>query len=279
VKIAFQGEMGAYSEMAARAYFTKPLTFAPYKEFAAVYSAVVKGAANFGILPIENSLTGSIHQVYDLLIKHRTEIVGEHKLRVCHNLLASRGSTLKSIRKVYSHPQALHQCKKLLKQLKVDPVPYFDTAGSAKLVAQSKDRTIAAIASAQAAQDFGLKTLKKDCEDNAQNFTRFIVLKKLGQAAPGGWVKRRAGVAYKTSIVFALKNIPGALYKCLSVFAIRDIDLLKIESRPIHGSPWKYLFYLDFKGHCRDQAQIRAIPHLQEITAFVKILGSYETAR
>lgn len=272
-KVAFQGEHGAYSQQAANKFFAKKIETVPCKEFEVVFNKVKSGVIDFGVLPVENSLTGSIHKNYDLLIQHKIWIAGEVKLRVSHHLLALPGVTLKSIKKVLSHPQALGQCEGYLKKIKhIEPTPYFDTAGSAKFVQETGDPSLAAIASAEAGKIYGLKTLGSSIEDNQNNFTRFIIIRKS--------LKNDMSVkkADKTSLVFALKNIPGALYKSLSVFAIRDIDLLKIESRPIHGSPWKYMFYLDINGSCGDEKVAKAIEHLKEVTDFLKLLGSYVRA-
>lgn len=270
--VAFQGVPGAYSEMAALKFFGSAIRLKPCKDFPAVFRALSRGTVRHAVIPIENSLAGSIHQNYDLLMKHRVWIHGEHKLRVSHNLLVLPGTKKSDIRRVYSHPQALAQCEGYLRRMKkVEPVPHFDTAGSARFLSETREAGAAAIASEQAARDYGLKILQSSIEDNEQNFTRFLVLEKAGGRAP----RRVRGKSYKTSIAFALRNIPGCLHKCLSVFAIRDIDLFKIESRPMAGTPWKYIFYLDFCGDVRDEAPARALEHLQEITEYYKLLGSY----
>jgi prephenate dehydratase len=180
---------------------------------------------------------------------------------------------LNQIRRIYSHPQALEQCKVFLEKLKdVQIIPAYDTAGSVKSIKKSGDRAAAAIAGKQAAADYGMHILKQGLESNQQNFTRFLVI--------GRRTWKSAIRSGKTSIVFAPKrNIPGVLFRSLSVFALRDIDLLKIESRPIHGKPWQYLFYLDFKGHEHDEAVRHAMAHLAEITTFLKVLGSYPPGR
>ena len=183
------------------------------------------------------------------------------------------GAKINGIKKVFSHPQALGQCEGYLNLYKnLEPTPYFDTAGSARFVSESKDMSQAAIASADAGRDYGLIAVAKAIEDNPHNFTRFIVIRKREDrgSAPKG--------LGKTSLVFALKNTPGALHKCLSVFAIRDIDLLKIESRPIQGSPWKYMFYLDIDGWHTDEKNARAIVHLEELTEHLSVLGSFARA-
>ncbi len=271
-KIAFQGVEGAYSERAAREFFGKKAETLACKEFLDVFLAVKKGRAKFGVLPIENSLTGSIHQNYDLILGHDVQLTGEVKVRVSHQLLALPGAKKSDLREIYSHPQALGQCAKFLKTLpKAEPVPHFDTAGSASFVAKSGQKHRAAVASPEAGVRYGLKPLAEAIEDNPHNFTRFWVI------APGKLKlpKNKPAKGLKTSVVFALKNLPGARYKSLSVFAVRDIDLLKIESRPIPGSPWQYVFYLDFAQPPDEEQGRKALDHLGEITAFTRVLGTY----
>src|SRR5262249_34633565 len=233
VKIAFQGEPGAYSEAAA-------LRFSPHAEtiacesFDQVFSAVSNGKATHGILPIENSIGGSIHRNYDLLLEHDLPVVAEVLLQVSHNLLAYPGSRLQDIKKVYSHPQGLAQCEGYLSTLRgVEIVATYDTAGSAKLIRDGQLREAAAIASARAAEVFGLEILESGIQDFKENITRFILISKTSSDPDK---------ADKTMIVFTLPNTPGALFKALSVFALRDIDLTKLESRPIRGRAFEYLF-------------------------------------
>jgi len=265
--IAFQGEFGAYSELAVYEYFGNKVEVSPLPSFSDVFDAVAAGATDNGMIPIENSLAGSIHENYDLLLSNNLYIIGEIKLRVVHNLIVNPGVKLENIKKVYSHPQALSQCRDFLKSLKdVALISYYDTAAAAKLIKDSKSVNEAAIASEQAAVDYGLEILKPGIESNHLNFTRFLVIAKNLEPESAN---------SKTSIVYAAKNIPGALFKSLSVFALRDIDLYKIESRPIPGSPWEYLFYLDFSGDIRQEVTQKAIAHLQEIASFLKVLGSY----
>ena len=184
------------------------------------------------MLPIENSFTGSIHQNIDYLLEYHLSVIGEIILRIHHNLLAVKGTSLKKIQKVFSHPQAIGQCSKFLDSLKdVEIVPMYDTAGSAKYIMEQNDIHSASIASRRACKDYGLQTLKSKIENNTQNFTRFLVIAQKQQLPKQGG---------KTSIVFSTKDIPGALFKSLSVFALRDINLLKIESRPLRKGPWKY---------------------------------------
>jgi prephenate dehydratase len=267
LRVAFQGERGAYSEIAARRFFGERIELCPCESFDLVFKRVESGRVDSGVIPIENSLAGSIHQNYDLLLKHRLSIVGELNLRVVHNLIANPGTKLASIRTIFSHPQALMQCQSntaKLRQVKI--VPAYDTAGSVKKIKEEKLLDAAAIASDLAAKIYGMKILKRQFQDNSENFTRFLVLRKKAMAPAN---------ANKTSIVFSIRNAPGALFRSLSVFALRDIDLYKIESRPLHGKPWEYLFYVDFAGSLRDRNSRNAVAHLGEIASFMKILGSY----
>lgn len=267
--IGYQGEPGAYSEEALRQVFGARAASRPCVDFAAVFAGVAKGRLEAGMIPIENSLAGSVHQNYDLLRKHDVWIEREYKLRVRHNLLAPKGATLKTVRRVLSHPQALSQCARFLAKLrKVELVPYFDTAGAARHVAETGDPSLAAIASSRAAENYALKALARGIEDEEHNFTRFLVIRKKKARA-------RARGPQKTSIVFALRNAPGAMHKGLAVFALRDIDLYKIESRPLPGSPWRYLFYLDLAGSYADEPVFKAVEHLREISTYLKVLGSY----
>jgi prephenate dehydratase len=267
LRVAFQGERGAYSEIAARRFLGERIELCPCESFDLVFKRVESGRVDSGVIPIENSLAGSIHQNYDLLLKHRLRIVGELNLRVVHNLIANPGTKLASIRTIYSHPQALMQCQSNTAKLRqVRIVPAYDTAGSVKKIKEEKLLDAAAIASDLAAKIYGMKILKRQIQDNSENFTRFLVLRKKA-VAPAN--------ANKTSIVFSIRNAPGALFRSLSVFALRDIDLYKIESRPLHGKPWEYLFYVDFAGSLKDRNCRNAVAHLGEIASFMKILGSY----
>jgi prephenate dehydratase len=268
LKIAFQGEYGAFSEMAARAYFGEEVDVLPRPNFMALFSAVEKGEASHGMVPIENSLMGSIHENYDHLLKHGLQIVGELKLRIVHNLIVNPGVKLEDIRHIYSQAPALAQCTNLIASLdKAEAVMAPDTAGAVKQLKKSGARDAAAIASKQAAIDYELEILQAGVEDDHANFTRFLVV------VPEGPVVDDAS---KTSIVFAMQNVPGALFKSLSVFALRDLNLLKIESRPLVGKPWEYSFYLDIEGGLGQESCRRAIEHLREIASFVRILGAYK---
>jgi prephenate dehydratase len=270
-KIAFQGEKGAFSEDAAFRFWNTQIVPCPQKSFINVFHAVQEGRCAFGIIPIENSQTGSIHQNVDLLLEYNLSIVGEIVLRIRHCLLTTGSVRIGDIRKIFSHPQALEQCSEFLGSLKnVEIVPAYDTAGSARFIAENRIKNGAAIASIRAGEDYGLVALRRGIENHEQNYTRFLIISKTSVSPT-----RKA----KTSVVFSLKDIPGGLFKALSVFALRDINLLKIESRPLRKGRWKYWFYLDFEGAMLDPACARAIDHLGEITMFLKVLGSYPVGK
>lgn len=266
-KVAFQGERGAYSEVAARQLLGKNITPVPCDSFETLFERVEKKLADLGVIPIENSLVGSIHKNYDLLLDHKLNVIGEVQLRVSHALIAPPGVSFKKVSKVYSHPMALEQCRKFFKRHKhIAPISYYDTAGAVKMLSESGLNNSAAIASPFAAQIHKMKILKQAIEDEKHNYTRFLLLSRNSASFKG---------KAKTSIVFSLKSEPGALFKALSVFALRSIDLTKIESRPSRQKAWQYYFYVDFEGGIKEERVTHALDHLGEITHFVKILGSY----
>lgn len=269
MKISFQGEAGAYSEQAVFGYFGSVETV-PCETFDAVFEAVISGESDSALIPIENSLAGSIHQNYDLLLRHDLHIVGEYLLRVRHCLIAVPGVKKEDIRKAISHPQALGQCAGYLRSHGIKAEQVYDTAGSVKILKESGAKDTAAIASRRAAELYGMQILEEGIEDNAENYTRFL--------ATGREPILPTDEA-KTSIVFTLKNQPGALFKALSVFALRDLDLTKIESRPLQGKPWEYLFYIDFIGSTSDEVSKRALDHLGEYAMTLRVLGSYPRFR
>jgi len=270
--VAFQGEPGAYSELAAFEYFGREIKTIPCESFEDVFAAVSDGEDGtiYGLLPIENSLAGSIHRNYDLMLRHELHIVGEYHLRVSHCLLALPGGKIEDIQRVHSHPQALAQCEANLDRLGIQVVAESDTAGSARILRERNDRQAAALASRRAAEVYDLEVLADHMEDNPANYTRFLAL-----ANNPLEIDNPQDSDYKTSIVFSLHNQPGVLFKALSVFALRDIDLTKIESRPIPGQLWEYMFYIDFAGYAQDQAGAKAISNLKEFAPFLRTLGSY----
>lgn len=269
-KIAFQGTHYAFSEIAARKYFGDDIVTVPCRRFSDVFSAVEQGDCNYGIVPVENSTTGSVYQNLDLILDSSVTVTGEVQLRIEQHLIANPGVKLQDIKVVYSHPQALEQCRRFLSRFpEIETIASYDTAGSVKHIREQQLLHAAAIAGRQAAEDNRMQILKEEIEDNPQNYTRFQIITE-SSAIPAN--------ADKTSVIFSMKNIPGALFKSLSVFALRDIDLLKIESRPMRGKRWKYLFYLDFAGSMQEERCRNAIRHLEEIASFLKVLGSYKSA-
>lgn len=285
--IAFQGEPGAYSEEAVQMVYPDA-DVRPCETFADAFESVVASTADRAVVPIENSLFGSVYINYDHLRRHPVSIIGEVQVRIRHQLMAPGDAELDAIRRVFSHPQALGQCRASLNDLVPDaePVAVTDTAGAARQVAESGDATDAAIASRRAAERYGLRIIGPDIEDHPENFTRFLVLAPLTEdsveGAAGGHVntsdalQENETMEFKTSIVFAHReNVPGALFKSLAVFALRDLDLYKIESRPLVGAPGRYLFYLDVHGHAQDPAVARALDNLREIATELQVLGSY----
>lgn len=289
--IAFQGEPGAYSEEAVRSVYPDADVL-PCETFADAFEAVVESGADRAVVPIENSLFGSVHINYDHLRCHPVSIIGEVQVRIRHQLMAASDTELGAIRRVFSHPQALGQCRESLNDLvpEAEPIAVTDTAGAARQVAESGRTTDAAIASRRAAERYGLRILEGDIEDHPENYTRFLVLApspaNASEEATDGAAEEHASppdalqeddtTEFKTSIVFAHReNVPGALFKSLAVFALRDLDLYKIESRPLVGAPGRYLFYLDVHGKISDKAVARALENLREITTELQVLGSY----
>ena len=268
MRIAYQGEPGAYSEAAAL-MFEPSATPVPCRSFDEVFDAVESGDVERGILPMENSIGGSIHRNYDLLVEHELPIVGEVEVRVDHCLMALPGVQIADIRVVHSHPQALAQCERFLKNMSgVEIAAEYDTAGGAKLIREGRLRHIAAIASRRAAEVFQLEVLREGIQDYDNNITRFFVIARDG-AVEG---------ANKTTIAFVLPNTPGALFRALSVFALRDIDLTKMESRPIRGRTWEYMFYADIAVPLEDPQCARALANLADFAQVVRTLGTYRSA-
>jgi prephenate dehydratase len=268
MRIAFQGEPGAYSEAAALR-FSDHADLLPCESFEDVFASVAAGKATHGILPVENSIGGSIHRNYDLLLEHDLPIVGEVTLPITHNLMALPGTALSDIKRILSHPQALAQCERFLRGMSgVAVEATYDTAGSAKIVKDQQLTDAAAIASERAAKVFGLAILRAEIQDYSDNITRFLLISRAGET--GEQVD-------KTTVVFSLPNEPGSLFKALSVFALRDIDLTKIESRPIRGRPWEYLFYVDIPIGRHDPRCARALVHLAEFARSMRTLGSYSS--
>jgi prephenate dehydratase len=265
MKVAFQGEPGAYSEEAGHEYLAEA-EMLPQETFDDVFASVTSGESDAGLIPIENTLAGSIHQNYDLLLRHKLFIVGEYFLRVRHCLIGFPDVKLSEIKRAISHPQALGQCALYLKELGIKPEAVYDTAGSVKILKSNGDRMCGAIASKRAAEIYGMSILQEGIEDDPENYTRFL------EVSPNKVIPITEA---KTSIVFTLKNKPGALFNAIKVFAERDIDLTKIESRPLVGKIWEYFFYVDLIGSCDQTPVQEALDHLGEFALMLRVFGSY----
>ena len=286
IKVAIQGELGSFSHEAAERMLPR-CRVVPCARSAEVFDRVQRGSVAAAVIPIENSLAGTVAEHADLLVTHDVFIQGEFLLRIVHNVIAAPGVSLSAVRKVLSHPVALDQCRDFFRRHpRIEPVPFYDTAGSVKHVVAHRLPAAAAIAGRHAAREYSGKILQVGIEDDKRNFTRFFLIRKsIGKANVR---KKESSVstpspnliprgANKTSIAFKVKNVPGALFKSLSVFALRDISLSKIESRPMRGRPWEYVFYVDFlRGD--DEPARNALRHLGEVAEFVKVLGIYRAA-
>jgi prephenate dehydratase len=300
MKLAIQGELGSFSDEAA-VRMLPGCTIVPCARSVEVFDRVQRGSVAAAVIPIENSLAGTVAEHADLLVSRDVFIQSEFLLRIVHNLIAAPGVKLAAVRKVLSHPVALDQCRDFFRHHpRIDPVPFYDTAGSVKHVVAERLPDAAAIAGRYAAHQYSGKILQAGIEDDKRNFTRFFLirkstllksmLRKSTEKTPVTAARRKGGDplapgyqrlvprgANKTSIAFKVKNLPGALFKSLSVFALRDISLSKIESRPMRGRPWEYVFYVDFlRGD--DEPARNALRHLREVAEFVKVLGIYRAA-
>jgi prephenate dehydratase len=276
-RVGFQGELGAFSQQAIRQLLGLKAQPIPHQRFDQVFAALKAGTVDAAVLPLENTLAGSVHDNYNLLLKYPFEITAETNVRVVHNLIAPPGVGLRSIKTVYSHPVALNQCLDFFERHpQMQRTPFYDTAGSVKMIMEERPEGAAAIASELAAQTYGAHILKRGIEDDRQNFTRFFLLEPAGSKPRT--VRGAARHPWKTSLVFTTKNVPGALFRALSALALRDINLVKIESGPLRGKPWEYLFYLDLIGHRDDKVVRNALSHLGELADFLRVLGSYRAA-
>jgi chorismate mutase/prephenate dehydratase len=269
VKVAFQGEIGAFSESALRHYFGPDVQSVPCRRFSEVFAKVATSELNYGVVPIENSIEGSVNSVYDLFLEYHLHVCGEIIEKIVHCLIVNPPTGLKSIKSVYSHPQALAQCRDFLDKLSCDVVPTFDTAGSVRLLKEMKNFSAAAIASKRAGEMYKMRILVRNIANNPNNFTRFFVLSETDTPFCGD---------AKTSIIFSAKHSPGTLYFALKEFAERGINLTRIESRPRKQEPWQYNFYLDFEGHRDDPKCEEALKNLEKKCNMIKLLGSYPKA-
>lgn len=271
-RIAFQGELGAFSHMAIRQLLGASATAVPCPSFEAMFTALAEGRVRGAMVPIENTLHGSVHENYDHLLRFNLPIVGETSVRIVHNLIVPAGVKAASVRRVYSHPVALNQCLNFFREHPdIEKATFYDTAGSVKMISEERPEGAAAIAGALAAELYGCRIVKRSIEDDKENYTRFFLLRR--KPVPKSARAPRRG--YKTTLVFTVRNVPGALFRALAALALRDIDLNKIESRPFKGRRWEYLFYADFLGHTEEAAVRHALSHLSEVADMVKVLGCY----
>jgi prephenate dehydratase len=268
--VAFQGEFGAFSNIAAEKLLGSNIHARACPSFSQVFEVLRKRITQYAVIPIENTLHGSVYENYDHLLDSDASIVGEASVRISHQLITMPAVRYRQVRKVFSHPVALNQCRQFFADHPaIEPVPFYDTAGSVKMLQAEQPEGAAAIASEAAANIYGGVIRRRNIEDHRQNFTRFFLLSKRPE-------KRRLGTGrWKTSAVFSMANRPGQLFKALGCFALRDITLTKIESRPLRGKPWEYLFYVDFLGAANDTPVKNALANLAELSEFLKILGSY----
>ena len=274
-RIAFQGERGAFSQEATRKLCGPDVEVLPCMRFEDVFRAVKEGRVAGAVVPIENTLAGSVHENYDHLVNFELPIVAETNVRIVHNLIAPKGVKFSQIRRVFSHPVALNQCLDFFaNNPRMERIPFYDTAGSVKMVTEEKLTDAAGIASSVAAEIYGAHILRRSIESDRQNFTRFFLL-RTPEYARRHPLRAVEGTQWKTSLVFSTRNSPGALFRALSAFALRDLNLMKIESRPLRGKPWEYLFYLDFLGRVDSEVSQNALNHLREIADFLRILGCY----
>lgn len=272
IRAAFQGELGAFSQIAVLQLLGEDAIPVPCERFEQVFRSLTDGHVDRAVIPIENTLHGSIHENYDHLLNFKLEIIGETSVRIVHNLIAPPGVKWSQIRRVLSHPVALNQCLSFFAaHPHLDRVTHYDTAGSVKTIMAEKATDAAAIASSVAAGIYGARILKRSIEDDRQNYTRFFLLERQG--------KKKKPIPHegerKTSLVFTTRNTPGALFRALSAFALRDLSLAKIESRPLRGKPFEYLFYVDVLADVDDQKMQKALGHLEELADFLRVLGCY----
>jgi prephenate dehydratase len=273
--VAFQGERGAFSEEAARRLVGATTAVLPCLRFEDVFRSLKEGRAAGAVIPIENTLAGSVHENYDHLQHFEFRIVGETSVRIVHHLIAPKGVSFPKIKRVFSHPVALNQCLDFFgRHPQIERIPFYDTAGSVKMVIEEGLTDAAGIASAVAAEIYGGRILRRSIESDRQNFTRFFLL-RTPEYARRHPVRAPAHTAWKTSLVFSTRNTPGSLFRALSAFALRDINLNKIESRPLRGKPWEYLFYVDIMGREDDPTVLNALRHVGEQADFLRVLGCY----
>jgi prephenate dehydratase len=267
-KIGFQGELGSYSEIAALRFFSNSQSnFIPFRSFQDLFDNVENSFLDAAIIPVENSIEGSVNETYDLLMEKQLFVTGEIYQRIRHCLITNKRS--QEIKTVYSHPQALAQCRKYIRKRSLEPIPSYDTAGSVKFIKEHSLVYASAIASKRSAEIYDMKIIEEGIEDKNNNFTRFLVISK---------ISGNQTTADKTSIIFSISHTPGSLFLILKEFALRNINLTKIESRPTKDIPWEYYFFVDFEGNPNEDTIKKSMLNIKKETLFFKILGSYKKA-
>ena len=272
-RVAFQGARGAFSEQAIKQFLAgRELLFKPCEKFYEAFELLRDAAVDYAVVPVENTLHGSVHENYDNLLRYRPEILAETHVRIVHNLIGRPEASRQQISRAISHPVALAQCVEFFRRNpSIKSETHYDTGGSVKTVMEGDDPSLGAVASVAAAEYYGAKIIEPSIEDDPENYTRFFLLGREPEPTESSSVR-------KTSLVFITKNVSGALFKCMSAFALRDINLTKIESRPLKGRPFEYSFYVDILASPQEENCANAMSHLAEITEFLAVLGSYEPA-
>jgi prephenate dehydratase len=268
LKVGFQGESGSYSEASARIQYPNPnYSFVPFRSFRELFEGVESSNVDLAVVPIENSTEGSVNETYDLLVEKPLYVIGEIYQKIHHCLIINKNSSPDEISVIYSHPQALAQCRKYIQNRRLESIPMYDTAGSVKFIKETRNASAAAIASKHAAQIYDMKVVEEDIEDNSNNFTRFLIISKRYDSNTDD---------NKISVIFSISHTPGSLYSILREFALRNINLTKIESRPTKNIPWEYYFFVDLEGNINDDKVSASLSAVKTATIFFKLLGSYK---
>ena len=268
INVSFQGERGAYSEAAARSFFTEDIETVPFATFAEVLENTSKEKTEYSVLPVENSIEGSVGESYDLLYSTSLNATGEIYHRIEHCLIGT--GEINEVDTVYSHPQALGQCRKFIEEHKMKTIPAYDTAGSVKIIKELNKKNCACIASEMASSIYDVPVIAEKIANNLNNYTRFLILSKNESDITGN---------DKTSIIFSIKHEPGSLYRIIENFHKNNVNLTKIESRPTRTKTWEYNFYVDFEGHQKDDKIFEMLEKIKQDTLFLKVLGSYPSAK
>jgi prephenate dehydratase len=268
LKVGFQGESGSYSEASARIQYPNPnYSFVPFRSFRELFEGVESSNVDLAVVPIENSTEGSVNETYDLLVEKPLYVIGEIYQKIHHCLIINKNSSPDEISAIYSHPQALAQCRKYIQNRHLESIPMYDTAGSVKFIKETRNASAAAIASKHAAQIYDMKVVEEDIEDNSNNFTRFLIISNRYDSNTDD---------NKISVIFSISHTPGSLYSILQEFALRNINLTKIESRPTKNIPWEYYFFVDLEGNINDDEVSASLSAVKTATIFFKLLGSYK---